>query len=137
RKGAAMVWPLTSIRIVPCCSTMNKRPLPSPALAMSTGEAKPAAMRTLVTAGASVAAADSASAAMQRISRRFSLALERIADLAQKHDFFRRRRLRLRGFLALQPVDLLHHQKDDEREDHEIDRDGDVIAVREERHAGL
>ena len=40
-------------------------------------------------------------------------------------------------FLPLQPVDRAHHQKDDEREDDEIDRDGDEIAVREKRHAGL
>src|ERR1019366_8194567 len=60
---------------------------------------------------------------------------QRIANFAEKLDLLgrgrRRRRLR-----ALQGVYLLHHQKNDERQDEKIDRHGQEIAVREKCHAG-
>src|SRR5450631_1183890 len=68
--------------------------------------------------------------------RNYSALDQRIANFAQKLDLLGRRRWR-RRFLALQRIDLLHHQKDDERQDEEIDRHGQEITVREKRHAGF
>ena len=66
-------------------------------------------------------------------------ALEAVADLAQQHDVFGRcsRSGRCGFFRAAQAVDLLDHHEDDEGKDHEVDHDGDEVAVRQHRHAGL
>src|SRR6478735_5693347 len=42
RKGGSRIAPSLTIRIVPPCSTTNSRPLPSPALATSSGAENPA-----------------------------------------------------------------------------------------------
>src|SRR5947207_3835090 len=57
-----------------------------------------------------------------------------IANLAQQLHVLRRRR-RQRG--AAHPIDLFHHKENDKGEDDEIERDGDEVAVGEERHPGL
>lgn len=66
-------------------------------------------------------------------------ALEAVADFAQQHDVFGRcsRSGRCGFFRAAQAIDLLDHHEDDEGEDHEVDHDGDEVAVRQHRHAGL
>lgn len=62
------------------------------------------------------------------------LLLQRIANLAQQGDVFRRRgRLGRRGgFFTLQPVHLLDHEEDDEGEDDEVEQDGDEAAIGED-----
>jgi hypothetical protein len=44
---------------------------------------------------------------------------------------------RVRGMDLAQLVDLLDHHEDDEGKDHEVDRDGDEVAIGQHRHAGL
>src|SRR5215217_2193778 len=60
----------------------------------------------------------------------------RVANLAQDRELVaddgRRRRL-----LPLQPIDLSNHHENDEREDQEVDRDSEEIAVGKQRHAGF
>src|SRR5688572_6453955 len=48
-------------------------------------------------------------------------AREAVADLSQQHHVLGRRSRGCRGRLSLEAVDLLHHEKDDEGEDDEVD----------------
>src|SRR6185369_6255967 len=61
---------------------------------------------------------------------------EGVADLAQQHDVLGRRRGR-GGFLLPHAVDLLHHEEDDEGEDHEVHQDVHEVAPCDHRDAGF
>src|SRR5258708_24400039 len=72
----------------------------------------------------------------RRCARLRSAPLELVANLAQQKDVLRRRRRRGRRLVA-KTVDLFEHDENDERQDQEIQPDGQEGAVREQRDASL
>src|SRR6476660_9014856 len=72
-----------------------------------------------------------------RVRAARSGALELVADLTQQQDLFHRGGRRGRRRFAFEAIDLLDHDEDREREDDEVEQDGEEITVSEHRHAGL